>query len=131
MKERSLLYFLTAVVASVLFLVALIIRFFPWFNSYGSMALPTLHKLIFPLALLWIGWYFENKGFLISATILSTVLLMFHMDYSGLLNGDIFIVSSYAPLVRTTYVLGFILLLGSNVLGYYTYLKMKLDENKS
>ena len=131
MKERSLLYFLTAVIASVLFLVAIITRFFPWFNNFGILVIPTLHKLIFPLILLWVGWYFENKGFLISATIISTILLMFHMDNAGLLNGDIFIPSAYAPLVKTTYVLGFILMLASVVLGFFTYLKSKLDENKA
>ncbi|MCR3906314.1 MAG: hypothetical protein NUK62_04745 [Tenericutes bacterium] len=128
MKERSLLYFITAVVASVLFLVALLIRTQGWFNTYGVLVMPSLHKLLIPVVLLWIGWYFENKGFLLSASIILTVLFGLHLDQWGVLNGDIFIVSQYAPAVRTAFVLGFILLLGGSGLGYYSYLTLSFEK---
>jgi hypothetical protein len=124
MKERSLLYFVTAVVATLFLVVAIIIRLFPWFNLYGNVVLPQLHKLIIPVALLWVGWYFENKSFLLSSSIIFAVLLGFHMDYSGLLNGGIFVVSTYAPMVRTVYVLGFLLQLAVVGLGFFTIFEL-------
>lgn len=129
MKERSLLYFITAVVASVLFLVALLIRTQGWFDAYGMLVMPSLYKLFIPVVLLWVGWYFENKGFLLSSAVLFTVLFGVHLDDWGVLTGDTFIVSQYAPAVKTTFVLTFILLLGSLGLGYYTYLKLSIDKN--
>jgi hypothetical protein len=121
MKERSLLYFITAVVATVLFMVVIIVRFLDWFPYYGLLALPAIHKLIIPLILLWVGWYFENKGFLLASTTITAVILMFQMDHAGVLNGDINVISSLAPIVRTTYVLGFMLMVGIVILGYFTW----------
>ncbi len=121
MKERSLLYFITAVVATVLFVVAIIVRFLDWFPFYGTLVLPQIHKLIIPLILLWVGWYFENKGFLLASTTITAVIFMLQMDHAGILNGDINVLSSLAPIVRTTYVLGFMLMSAIVVLGYYTW----------
>lgn len=121
MKERSLLYFITAVVATILFIVAVIVRFLDWFPNYGLYVLPAIHKLLIPVVLLWIGWYFENKGFLLASSILISVLFMFQLDYAGILNGRIYVISSLAPIVRTTFVLGFMLSLGSIALGFYTW----------
>ena len=124
MKERSLLYFITAVILSTLVLVSIVIRLFNWFELYGDFAMPTLHKLLIPLVLIWVGWYFENKGFLLSSIIIITLLFGFHLDNYGLINGDIFVPSDYAPLVKTTFVLGILLFLGSIGFGYYTYFKL-------
>ncbi len=131
MKERSLLYFITAVVSSVLFLVALLIRTQPWFVMYGSHALPSLHTLFIPVLLLWVAWYFQNKGFLLSASIYLTVILTIFWDKSaGILNGEIHVISSYAPAVRTAFVLGSMLMIGIFVTGFYTYLMSDLKKDK-
>jgi len=131
MKERSLLYFITAVVSSVLFLVALLIRTQPWFIMYGSHALPSLYTLFIPVVLLWIGWYFQNKGFLLSASIfLSVILTMFWDKSAGVLNGDIHVISAYAPGVKTAFVLGSMLMIGTFALGFYTYMKSELEKEK-
>jgi hypothetical protein len=121
MKERSLLYFITAVVATVLFIVAFIVRFLDWFPLYGVLVIPGMHKLFFPLVLLWVGYYFENKGFLLAATTIITVFFGFQMDYAGILSGTPHVLSSLAPIVRTTYVLGFMLMAASVVLGFFTW----------
>lgn len=121
MKERSLLFFITAVVATILFIVAIIVRFVDWFPLYGLLVLPAIHKLLIPVVLLWIGWYFENKGFLLASTTIIAVLLSFQMDHAGVLNGDILVISTMAPIVRTTYVLGFMLMTGIVILGYFTW----------
>ena len=132
MKERSLLYFITAVVSSILFLVALLIRTQPWFVMYGSHALPSLHTLFIPVVILWVGWYFQNKGFLLSASIfLSVILTMFWDRSAGVLNGDIPVISSYAPGVRTAFVLGSMLMIGTFVLGFYISIKLDLEKGKS
>ncbi|MBU1093294.1 MAG: hypothetical protein KKH01_02400 [Firmicutes bacterium] len=128
MKERSLLYFITAVTASVLFLVSIIIRSLDWFGSYGYAVMPTMYELFIPVVLLWVGWYFQNKGFLLSASVLVAVLFGQHFNYTGVLNGDIFILSTYAPMVKTVYVLGFILLLSVTGIGFYSYLKMHISK---
>jgi hypothetical protein len=131
MKERSLLYFITAVVSSVLFLVALLTRTQPWFIMYGSHAMPSLHTLFIPVVLLWVGWYFQSKGFLLSASIFLTVILTIFWDNSaGILNGDIHVISSYAPGVRTAFVLGSMLMIGTFATGFYTYLMGELKKDK-
>ncbi|MBU1141372.1 MAG: hypothetical protein KKG64_02490 [Firmicutes bacterium] len=128
MKERSLLYFITAVVASVLFLVSILIRTQDWFTTYGYLVMPTMYELFIPLVLLWVGWYFQNKGFLLSAAIIVSVLLGMHFDHVGVLNGQIFVLVLYAPAVKTSFVLGFILLLATSGLGFFTYLKLHLAK---
>ena len=126
MKERNILYFISAVVASVLFIVALIPRFFPWFYLYGDFVVPPLYALFIPLAILWLSWFFENRGFFLSAAVIHVVVIIMHLGNVGLLNGDIYVVSAYAPMVRTIYTLTFILLAGIIVFGFYTYLKEDL-----
>ncbi|MBE0701252.1 MAG: hypothetical protein IH571_06155 [Acholeplasmataceae bacterium] len=124
MKERSLLYFITALIASILLLMSIVIRTQLWFASYGSDAIPSIHKLLIPVALLWVGWYFGNKGFLLAATIIITVLFSFQLDFAGLLN-DSFLPILQAPAIKTTFVLGFILMLANIGFGYFTYFKLK------
>lgn len=129
MKERSLLGFITAVTVSLLFIASLVVRTFVWRNvtidltlpSYGVMVVPVYTKLFIVMALYWIAWYFEERGFLLAATILLSTLLMTHFDYSGLITGSIFIPSAYAPMVKTSYVFSFLLMLASMVIGFYTY----------
>ncbi len=124
MKERSLLYFITAVIASVLFLISIIIRTQPWFSTYGYLVMPTFYELFIPVVLLWVGWYFQNKGFLLSAAIIVSVLLGMHFDHVGVLNNQIFVLLTYAPAVKTSFVLGLVLLLATSGLGYFTYFKI-------
>ncbi|MFU8792986.1 MAG: hypothetical protein ACNA7K_03085 [Acholeplasmataceae bacterium] len=127
MKERNLFYFITAVVLSTLFILSLFVRIQVWFPTYGNQVIPSLNKLIIPLFLIWIGWVFESKGFLLATAIATTVLFGFHLDTFSILNGDPFVPSFYAPLVRTSYVLGALLLAGTSGLGYYTYLTIEKD----
>lgn len=130
MKERNLLYFITALVASILLVISILIRTQSWFsiNDYGLLAVPTIHYLLIPVALLWVGWYFENNGFLLASAILFSVIFGLHLDHVGLLNNDPYVVSRYAPTVKTAYVLSLLLTLGSAVLGYVTYIKDTLKK---
>lgn len=121
MKERSLLYFITAVVATVLFLVSILITTQRWFDTYGVMVLPSWYMFLVPVILLWVGWFFEVKGYLLAASIILSIMLAGQFDYTSLVNGSQFVPSLYAPMVKTVYVLGLMLLIGSTGLGYYTY----------
>ena len=128
MKERNLLYFITALVASILLLISILARTQSWFNlnDYGQLAIPTIHYLLIPVALLWVGWYFENDGLLLSAAVILSVIFVYHLDNFGLLNNDPYIVSRYAPMVKTVFVLGLTLNLGTVVLAFFTYVKSSL-----
>lgn len=132
MKERNLFYFVTAVIASVLFLISLLIRLFPWFSSYGDIALPATYKLFIPVALLWVGWFFESKGFLLAALAIFAVSFGLQLDQFSVLsdNGGIYVPTQYRPEVRTAYVLGFVLFLASIGFGFYTYLTLELESKK-
>lgn len=129
MKERNLFYFITAVVFSTLVLLSLFVRIQIWFPTFGAFVMPSLNQLLIPLILIWLGWVLENKGFLLATAIISTVLFGFHLETFGILTGDPFVPSLYAPLVRTSYVLAAALLLGTSGLGFYTYLR--LDDQKA
>jgi len=126
MKERDLLYFVTALITSVLFLASIFIRTQSWFNLYGVYTIPTLHKILFPLVIVWVGWYFESKGLLLSSVILVAVLLMFQLDhYNILTNIDPYVTSHLAPIVKTLYVLGIMLMTTITSLGLFTYFKLE------
>jgi hypothetical protein len=125
MKERNLLYFTSATVVSILFLVSVILRFSNWFDEYGYV-IPAIHKVIIPVALIWIGWYFKNNGFVLASLIILTVLFGEHLGNAGVLddrNLDFFVLMTYKPIVRTAYVVSFILYVGSIILGYFSYFK--------
>ncbi|BCR36543.1 hypothetical protein [Mariniplasma anaerobium] len=129
MKERNLLYFITALVASILLLISILARTQAWFNinDYGQLAIPTIHYLLIPVALLWVGWYFEVDGLLLSAAVILSIVFGFQLNNWGLLNNDPYIVSRYAPMVKTVYVLGLVLNLGTFVLAFFTYVKSSLS----
>jgi len=128
MKERSLLYFITAVIASVLFLVSIVVRSFDWFSTYGYAVMPTMYALFIPVVILWVGWFFQNKGFLLSGSIVVAVLLGLQFNTVGILNGNIFVLGMYAPMVKTSFVLGIILMLATSGIGFYTYMKLSLPK---
>lgn len=130
MKERSLLYFITAVTASILFLVSILVRTFVWFPTYGYAIMPTMYSLFIPAALLWVGWYFQNKGLLLSGATIVAVLLGLQFEWAGIVNGGIPLLNSYAPVVKTSFVLGIILMLGTSVLGFFTYVKLQLPKKQ-
>ncbi len=123
MKERNLLYFITAVVVTLLFLSAIIIRTLVWFSTYGDFVSPGIYQLLIPLVLLWVGWYFEEFGFLLGASIILSVLIGLQFNSLGILSGDIFVVSRYQPIIRTSFVFSLLLMIPANALGYYTYFK--------
>jgi integral membrane sensor domain MASE1 len=130
MKERNLLYFITALVASILLLVSILARTQSWYdlNNYGSIAVPTIHYLIIPVILFWLAWYFEDKGSLLSAAVILSVVFALHLDHSGILNNDPYVISRYAPAVKTAYVLTLMLSLGSVILAFFTYLQNDLKK---
>lgn len=121
MKERNQFYFITALSVSMIFIISIVIRFTAWFDSYGVFAMPPYYYYIIPLALLWFGWVFEHKAFLFAASILMAVVFGVHMDSAGVLNNSIRVISAYAPIVRTLFVLNFVLILASVGFGFYTY----------
>jgi len=124
MKERSILYFITAVTATILFLVSIIVRSFDWYTTYGQYVMPVMYALFFPVVLLWVGWYFQNKGYLLAASVIVAVLIGQQFESVGVLNGVIFVSGLYAPMVKTTFVLGLILMIATSGIGFYSYLKL-------
>ena len=100
MKERSILYFITAVTATILFLVSIIVRSFDWYTTYGQYVMPVMYALFFPVVLLWVGWYFQNKGYLLAASVIVAVLIGQQFESVGVLNGVIFVSGLYAPMVK-------------------------------
>lgn len=125
MKERSLLYFITALTVTILLIISLVIRTMPWFRAYGTLAMPAFYYFLIPTALLWVGWFFDQNAFLLASSILLAVLFGLHLDSAGILNGDINVISSQAPIVRTVFVLSLLLITGGSGLGFYTYFKLE------
>ncbi|MDY0075484.1 MAG: hypothetical protein WC992_06490 [Acholeplasmataceae bacterium] len=125
MKERNLLYFITALTVSILLILSLVIRAFNWFRAYGTFAMPPFYYFLIPAILLWVGWFFESKGFLLATMILVAMLFGIHLESAGVLNGNIHVISSQAPMVRTVFMLTLILLSGCAGLGFYTYFKLE------
>ncbi len=130
MKERSQLYFITALIVSILLILSFVVRAFVWFPNYGEYAIPSFMYFLVPTILIWVGWYFEDKGFLLAASIVLVFLFGVHLESAGVLNGGIPVISSRAPMVRTFYVLTFALLVGSFGIGFFTYLKLTRFTNK-
>lgn len=130
MKERSLLYFITSLTVSILLIISLVIRTMPWFRAYGTLAMPAFYYYLIPVALLWIGWFFDLKAFLMASSILLAIMFGLHLDNAGILNGDIHVISSQAPMVRTVFVLSLLLITGGSGLGFYTYFKLEKLEAK-
>lgn len=127
MKERSLLYFLTAVILSTLLLISVLVRLFDWYPRYGNIVTPSFWLYLIPLLLIWIGWFFGSKGLLLASSILMTSLLIGHAGNIGILSGTPYVLSMYAPMVKTIYVVSLMLLIAIIGLGFYTYW---LDEKK-
>ena len=130
MKERNILFFISALILSVLLLLSVLIRTQIWFdvNNYGKMAVPTIHYLLIPVVLLWLAWYFESDQLLLSSAILVSVVFILHLDYAGLLSNDPFVSPTYAPAVKTAYVLSFILLLATIIFAMTAYIKKMLKQ---
>ena len=130
MKERNLLYFITALTVTILLILSLVIRATPWFRAYGTFAMPPFYYFLIPTIILWLGWFFEQKNFLLAATILLAVFFGIHLDSSGVLNGGIHVISSQAPIVRTVYVLTLMLITGAAGLGFFTYYTLEKPQVK-
>lgn len=130
MKERSLLFFITSLTVTILLIISLVIRLLPWFENYGALAMPSFYYFIFPTALLWVGWFFDRKSLLLAASILLAMLFGIHLDNAGLLNGDIFVIPSQAPIVRTIFVLSLLLITGGAGLGFYSYYTLEKQVSK-
>lgn len=132
MKERNLLVFITAVVASILLLMSIFVRFFNWFdvNNYGSYASLSTYFYILPVALLWLGWFIDDIKSVFAASLLMVVNLYFHLENISVLSGDPVLVSSYAPAIKTTYVLTLILIVVTAAIGFVTYYLPKFQKTK-
>lgn len=134
MKERNNTYFITAIVASILFVMAIVIRFFAFYSfnayEYADLVLPDYYYYIIPLALLWFAWYFEEELFDLLGTIMFAVFFMIHLENIGVLVGTPWIISSYAPMVKTVYMLGFLLFIGIIVAGFFDPLKKRFRTLK-
>jgi hypothetical protein len=125
MKERNLLYFTTATVVSILFLVSLILRFNDWHSLY-PYAIPAIHQMVIPLILVWLGWYFKNNGFILASLIIIVILFGNHLSHAGVLddgNLDYFVLMTYKPAVRTAYVISTLLYAAGIGLGFFSYYK--------
>lgn len=130
MKERNLLVFIAALVASILLVVSIGLKFFDWFdvNDYGLYAsIPTTFYIV-PVAILWLGWFLDDLKSVVVASVLMTVNLYFHLNHISILNGAPIIVSSYAPAVKTAYVLNLVLMVATIILGFVSYYLPKFKE---
>ena len=125
MKERSLLYFITALTVTILLIISLVIRAMDWFPTYGSFAMPAFYYFLIPTALLWVGWYFNKKDFLLAASIILAVAFSLHLDNAGVLNGSIRVISAYRPMVKTVFVLSLVLITACSGLGFYSYFRLE------
>jgi hypothetical protein len=136
MKERSLLYFISAVVASMLLILSIFANFYNWFDiDYVSLAAPELHKMIIPVALLWLGWFFSHDGLSLASLIIFTVLFGFFLDNFGVLYSPasdhfIYVFVNNGALVKTMLVLSVMLFTGLLGFGYYGYFLRTKDQNK-
>lgn len=130
MKDRSQLYFITALIVSILLILSFVVRAFVWFPNYGEYVIPPFMYFLVPTILIWMGWYFEDHGFLLATSIILVFLFGIHLESSGVLNGVIPVISSRAPMVRTFYVLTFVLLVGSFGIGFATYFILNRNSHK-
>lgn len=118
MKERSILHFMAAMVVSILMIISFIVMFATWSKAYADDIIPAFYILLIPTIILWFGWFIEDRGFLLSGSTILAILFIMHLNTISILGNDIFITPSYAPIVRTIYVLTFGLLLASSCLGF-------------
>ena len=127
MKERNILYFITAVLASILFLMSIIIRFFPAYRfqafEYADVILLDYYYFIVPVLLLWLGWYFEDELFIVLSSTVFVVFFVLHLENFGVLSNSPYIISTYAPTVKTVYMLGLLLMAGTIVTGFFEPIK--------
>ncbi len=132
MKERNLLVFIAALVTSMLLVVSIFVRLFVWFdmNDYGQFASISYYTLIIPTALLWLGWYLNDLKSAAFSSVLLTVCLYFHLENIGVLSGTPILVSTYAPAIKTTYVLNLILVVAGVVLGFVAYYFPKFKKTE-
>jgi len=133
MKERNLLVFIAALLASILFIISIAVRFFVWYdvNGYGDYASVSVVYFILPLALVWLGWYLDDLKSVVAASLVLTVNLYFHLDNIGILSGTPNIVPSYAPAIKTTYVLNLILMVATIAIGFVAYYLPKFQKSEA
>lgn len=128
MKERSLLYFTAALITSLIFILTIILYFSKWQEDYGYV-LPSIHQLAIPLVLIWLAWFFRADGFALAAGVLVAVILGNQLIYLQVLNNQsivYYVPRLYAPMVRTSYLMLTLLLIGSmgfSFFGYYLQTK--------
>ncbi|MFA6800926.1 MAG: hypothetical protein WCR19_02315 [Acholeplasmataceae bacterium] len=133
MKERNLLVFITALVASILLVISICLKFFIWYdvNDYGLYAsIPTTFYLI-PVVILWLGWYLDDIKSVVIASAIMTINLYFHLEHVGVLNGNPLLVTSYAPMIKTVYVLNLVLMVATIISGFVSYYLPKFNKKEA
>lgn len=134
MKERNILYFITATIASILFIMAIVIRLFAFFRynayEYASIILLDYYYFLFPVVLLWLAWFFEEESFELIGSAIFIVFFALHTENIRVLTGTPYVISRFAPIVRTVYMLGFLLMLGTIITGFFDPIKKRFDALK-
>ncbi len=131
MKERNLLVFIAALIASILLVISVVVRLFVWYdiNNYGSYVSVPMVYYIIPIALLWLGWYLDDVKSVLVASAVMTVNLYFHLSHIGILSGEPLVVSSYAPAIKTSYVLNLVLIVAVIAFGFVSYYIPKFKKD--
>ncbi len=130
MKERNLLVFIAALIASILFIVSIVVRFFRWYEFNGDYASISTYYLIIPVILLWLGWFLDDMKSVVAASVLLSVCMYFHVENIGVLSGTPLLVSTYAPAIKTTYVLNLVLVIATVVIGFVSYYLPKFQKSE-
>ncbi|NCU32905.1 MAG: hypothetical protein EOM23_08250 [Candidatus Moranbacteria bacterium] len=120
MKERSILYFMAAIVITLLTIISFFVTFAVWAPAYADDIIPVFYVLLIPVAILWFGWFIEDRGLLLTGTAIVSVLFILHLEEISILSQNVFLTPQYAPIVRTIYVVTFGLLLATMALGVIT-----------
>lgn len=123
MKERNLLYFVSAVILTVFFLLSLIARTQEWFRFYGNQAIPPYYQLILPLILIWGGWFFDLKRIVDFVVAIVLVMFTFHLVSVVGVIGSTAMPSGYAPMVKTYALMSLIIMIGFVVVALFEDIK--------
>ncbi len=130
MKDRNILYFITAIIASILLVMSIVIRFFKFFQEpdYADIVLLDYYYYIIPVAILWFGWYFEDETMVLISASLFAVFAALHIEHIGVLVNSPYVTSNFAPTVKTIYLLGLVLMVATSVAGFFGPIKKRFTN---
>lgn len=130
MKEKSLLYFISATAITLLFILTIILSFSNWYEQFGYV-LPRLYITIFPLALIWLAWYFNHHGFALASLLLLIMIIGNQFGFAQVLNSqsiEYFVPSRFAPIVRTSYLTSTLILGITIIFTGYEYFNQTKEK---